>query len=580
MKTYGTLSRTSDKWVLEAEPHVVIRAKRVFTRLAKLHRGRLHLSDTLDTCRDLAWFLERYPVSMSDTDRTHLEGRAAAHFERETLVARLLSGMTEPRAFDLALPPRDYQRVAGEMVLRTGGLLLADELGTGKTVSAICMLSDPRARPALVVTMTHLTKQWEREIHRFLPGVSTHVLKSGQPYDLTKGRRTKPGQSTLPGIQTFPDVIITNYHKLAGWPETLAPLLKSVTFDEVQELRRGSDSQKGQAAYTIASKCDFRLGLSATPIYNLGSEIYAVMQALQPEALGTRSEFLAEWCGSTDSRGNAKLGDARAFGTYMRDSGLMLRRTREDVGREIPEVVRIPHEVDTDAAPLEDITSAAEQLASVIVDAQRGWDRVQAGRDLDVMVRHATGVAKAPYVAEFVRLLLESGEPVVLFGWHHDVYSVWKERLEAYRPAVYTGQESPAAKEEARERFVSGQTPLLIMSLRSGAGLDGLQERCRTVVFGELDWSPGVHEQCIGRIHRDGQAARVLAYYLIANEGSDPVIADILQVKRAQVEGIRNPTADIIEQLDVSGDRIRELAQAYLRKQRPERRQMQLEASA
>src|SRR5579884_3848269 len=43
------------------------------------------------------------------------------------------------------------------------------------------------------------------------------------------------------------------------------------------------------------------------------------------------------------------------------------------------------------------------------------------------------------------------------------------------------------------------------MSLRSGAGLDGLQEDCTVGVFGELDWSPEQHRQCIGRLDRDGQ---------------------------------------------------------------------------
>src|SRR5690606_4870756 len=119
------------------------------------------------------------------------------------------------------------------------------------------------------------------------------------------------------------------------------------------------------------------------------------------------------------------------------------------------------------------------------------------------------------------------------------------------------GSESFRQKEEAKKRFVEGDCPLFIMSLRSGAGLDGLQGVCNTVVFGELDWSPGVHEQCIGRVHRDGQNQSTNVYYLLATEGSDPIVADVLGVKRAQVEGIRNPDQDLIEKLDTSGDRVK-----------------------
>ena len=55
------------------------------------------------------------------------------------------------------------------------------------------------------------------------------------------------------------------------------------------------------------------------------------------------------------------------------------------------------------------------------------------------------------------------------------------------------------------EWFISGKTKVFVMSLRTGAGLDGLQEKCSTIVHEELDWSPGVHEQCRGRYFRDGR---------------------------------------------------------------------------
>jgi SNF2 family DNA or RNA helicase len=543
-------------WILKAQPHVMVRAKRVFAQLGAQYASQLVLSDTLEVCRDLAWFRERYPLEMTPADLERLEGQAIEHCKREEVIADVLSGDFVPRPFELALPPRDYQRVAADLALRMGALLIADDVGLGKTIEGICVLSEPATRPALIVTLTHLAKQWERELAKFAPGLRQHTLKHASVYPIRGG---------------IPDVIITTYSKLAGWAEHLAGKVRTVIFDEVQELRRGEKSDKGKAAYQIADAADFKVGLSATPIYNYGGEIYNVLRALAPAALGTWSEFQIEWCGAADAKGRAQLKDAKAFGTYLRSSGLMLRRTREDVGRELPEVIRISHEVETDEAPLKNITSAAEALARIILEKNesRRGEKMQAAEELNSIVRHATGVAKAPYVAEFVRILVANGERVVLFGWHHDVYSVWKERLSHYAPAMYTGAETPSQKEKERHRFLSGETPVLIMSLRSGAGLDGLQGVCHTVVFGELDWSPGCHEQCIGRVHRDGQGGSVVVYYLLATVGSDPVVADVLGVKRAQVEGLRNPQLDIIEKLDVSGDRIRELARRYLDGARP-----------
>ena len=142
-------------------------------------------------------------------------------------------------------------------------------------------------------------------------------------------------------------------------------------------------------------------------------------------------------------------------------------------------------------------------------------------------------------MAEFVRLLVENGEPVVLYGWHREVYSIWLDKLWELKPLMYTGTESVVAKNHAKNEFMAGRTKVLIMSLRSGAGVDGLQGICRTVVFGELDWSPGVHEQCIGRIHRDGQGDKVLAYYLMSDHGSDPEVARALGIKKEQSDGIK-----------------------------------------
>ena len=105
-----------------------------------------------------------------------------------------------------------------------------------------------------------------------------------------------------------------------------------------------------------------------------------------------------------------------------------------------------------------------------------------------------------------------------------------------------------------------------VARVRAGAGIDGLQKICRNVVFGEIDWSPAVHEQFTGRVYRDGQVDPVMAYYLLADSGSDPVVADVLGIKRAQLEGIRDPSANVIATNQTDPERIKRLAEDYLRR--------------
>lgn len=567
--TLGSIDydRKARTWIVRCEPHVSLRLKRVFGKLSTHSSGKHVISDTPENARDLEWFITRYPLESAH--ESHLRARAQEHRERTAIVDALLSRRSDPPEFSLAIPPREYQRIAAAILLSKGGLLLADDVGIGKTAAAICTFTDPRTLPAAVVTLTHLPRQWEAEINRFAPGLRVHIISKGTPYDIT-ARRTRGPQLALPG--SFPDVVILNYHKLAGWSETLARVCHSVVFDECQELRHGGMerskddvTKKYSAAEYLAQSVRFRLGLSATPIYNFGGEFFSVLRCLCPNELGTPDEFTREWC-TYGGNGRLLVKSPKSFGSYLRSSGLMLRRTRAEVGRELPAVSVIPHYVESDPEALDRVSASCAELARLILaqsETERGA-KMRASEELSNQLRQATGIAKAPYVAEFVRLLIESDESVLLYGWHHEVYRIWADRLKDLNPVFYTGQESVPQKEEAKRKFVERETKLLIISLRAGAGIDGLQKVCRTVVFGELDWSPGVHEQNVGRIHRDGQGEPVAAYYLLAEEGSDPTVAEALGLKRQQIEGVRRTDGEVIEKLQNDPGHIRKLAEAYL----------------
>lgn len=560
MRTYGTVRYDGKykKWRIQAEPHVLIRLKRVFAKIDTRQHGVLSLSATTENSRDLEWFIERYPMEVEPPDV--LTRLANEHKDAETVLHRLLTGV-DPLAhsLELKLPPRDYQTVAARVWRTVFGYLLADDVGLGKTASSITGLVEPGMLPALVVTLTHLPLQWKAEIEKFT-GLSVHILKKGTPYDITKYHNGK-----------MPDIIISNYHKLNGWAETFSGLLKAVVFDEVHELRH-SGSQKYNAAKHIADSVNFRLGLSATPIFGYGPEIFNVLEVLRPGALGTFEEFKNEWCvGIFNDK--SKIRDPQAFGIYLREAGLMLRRTRKEVGRELPPVQIIPHTIDADPEVLKNLKGKAIELAKLVL--QQGEDfkgqKMQAAGEFDLRMRQATGIAKAPYVADFVKFMhQETGKKIVLFGWHREVYEIWLERLRDLKPMLYTGTESPVQKNAAKVAFIEGDCQVLIISNRAGAGLDGLQKVCHIGVVGELDFAPGVHIQNTGRIDRDGQEESVLMYFMLAESGSDPIIADILGVKRQQLEGINNPKkgdGDLIEELSVDQDYVKKLAEDYLRKQ-------------
>src|SRR3546814_17457722 len=95
------------------------------------------------------------------------------------------------------------------------------------------------------------------------------------------------------------------------------------------------------------------LGLTATPIYNYGDEMHTVMSYINPDVLGSREEFLREWC--TPQGGNWRVTDPDALGSFLDDSGYRLRRDEDHpaVDRSLPKANIIDIMLDNDEVALQ-----------------------------------------------------------------------------------------------------------------------------------------------------------------------------------------------------------------------------------
>ena len=548
MRTYGALAYVGDSWVIGAlEPHAIIKLKALFPQIPAAAGPPFKFRDTPERAADLEWFVQRYPLGASEEDLRRLRGAVAAHEAAQEAMDAILKGDYQPPptvGLREGMSIRPYQAQAIALLNASGGLLVGDEVGLGKTFVTAGACLSPAALPAVVVCHAHLQRQWVEVIERFTT-LRAHAVRGTKPYP-------------------FPpcDVRVFRYSQLAGWADVLSWIgVGLVAFDEVQDLRRGVEHGgkpvlKGVAAMRLAGHAVRRLGLSATPIYNYGQEVWNVLSFLKPEALGDYNDFYREWC----SGGVVK--DPKALGTYLREAHAFIRRTKADVGQQMPPVNRIIDTIDYDHVEMASIEDLANDLA---VRATTGAfsERGEATRMLDLRVRHATGVSKAKSVAAVARILVEGGTPIVLVGWHRDVYEIWQHELRDLKPVLYTGSESAAGKHASREAFVNGETDILIMSLRSGAGLDGLQQRCSTMLFGELDWSPGVHHQCIGRLDREGQSEAVTAIFLVCDDGSDPPMMEVLGLKASQAAAIVDPHLGV-QRTAGDGEGLKRLVRRYL----------------
>lgn len=547
----GRLDYQNGAWLIaDLKPHVSIRFKDVFKGVKFGTRPPFILKDRHDRSFDLQWFVSRYPLDMTpraakrmaEGVQTYEDNRAAIEaMRRDGYMPALITGFRAPEE------ARRHQKRAAEMFRLKRRLLLLDDVGLGKTVSALASIADGWGLPAAVVVQPHLSTQWVKQyIERF-----THL----KAYEV-KDRNARD----LPPA----DIYLFRYSNIAAWVDYVDRLgIKTVIFDEIQELRHGRSTEKGLGARAFADSAENVLGLTATPIYNYGSEIWNVVEFVAPGALGTWDEFVTNWCSSHGS--HWIVTDPEALGSYLQEEGIALRRTDEDeeVAMSLPPLFKTVFEVGWNEGDAETDRDLQRRLALRVLNGHF-TERGDAARQLDLLVRQETGIAKARAVAAYVRTLAEAGEPVLLGGWHREVYRIWNECLADLNPVMFTGSESQPQKRAAREAMLSGRSKVMIMSLRSGSGLDGLQDVIAHAVIGELDWSPQVHRQFVGRIRRDGQKRPVTAHYLHVDGGSDPVILPTLGLKASQSHGILNPYGEATEATPVDDTRMRQLARAIL----------------
>lgn len=526
-RTYGTLSYNKRRkcWVVKGDPGVTELCKRLFPGTQTNRRGEARFTAHRRVVGELNWLMLRYPLNVRDADMPRWE--AALAEAREYVIrreeARLMPVRVTPSPTTFVGRLTPFQEEGLAFLLRTDRCLLADEMGLGKTVQALAMLSETGAYPALVVAPPHLMRNWENEIARFVrkpdgSPLSVHVLKGLKPYALPQA-----------------DLYLMHYLLLRGWKEALPEArIPTVIFDEIQELRHAG-TEKYSAASLLADAAQRVIGLSGTPIYNRGAEIWNVVNILDYHFLGDYESFTREWC---YGYGNQIVAKPELLGEKLREEGLMLRRTKGDVLSDLPPKRRLVMPVDSDDAVYRRLMEPVRQTLVQL----RGGEAANASQralwemEVERGERQATGIAKAPYVAQFVRALLDAGEKVLLFGYHHEVMDIYQRELHAYSPAFVTGRETPVMKERSVERFMTGKTDLCCISLRAAAGLN--LQRASCVVFGELDWSPAVHSQAEDRAHRMGQTDSILCYYLVSSGGSDQDMQDALGLKVSQFVGL------------------------------------------
>jgi SNF2 family DNA or RNA helicase len=186
------------------------------------------------------------------------------------------------------------------------GVLLADEVGLGKTIEAALVISQrwwEKQRNILLIAPASLRKQWAQELHEkfSLPSI---ILDAKQMKDLAKAGKPNP-------LGSGQGVIILSYEYAARIADQLQAVAWSlVVFDEAHKLRNVYKSVETSRAAILRDALASRqkLLLTATPLQNNLMELYGLVSIIDDTFFGSPDAFRAEFGGREDKAALTILG--------------------------------------------------------------------------------------------------------------------------------------------------------------------------------------------------------------------------------------------------------------------------------
>ena len=550
MKTFGTLEYIIDKysgswtWKITGVRAVMMISKLIPELWYGDGPNEVIIPDNTKNVSQIKLILDRYP----------LEILSKSVWQRKTSKKIIKKQIDQkPEKLSKAVAGKqfrgkllNFQKMGLDFLLKSSGnALLADDMGLGKTVQTLAYIaSEKQSLPALIVAPLVTLTNWQREIERFMKKKSRNgrIVENDVP-TITSIRSGKHGE-----ISDY-DFYLINYELLHKRQNDLAKLkIRTLVCDEVQHLR-SKTTQKYKAVKALASikSMKYRVGLSGTPIYNHGSEIWPIVDILKPGLLGNFKEFCEYFC-YQDEKGKAiVVPNKRDSLRYVLQRDVMLRRKKSDVLKELKDKVRYKETIDADETYYKnELNKIWSKLEEEQKNAETEFNKLSSYQRAIQSERQAAGVAKLHHVIDFVKNIMEIEESVVVFCHHKYIHKLLHESLQEFNPSSIIGGQNDKIRQKNIDNFQNGDTKLIIAGLRAG-NLGINLTRAKYVIFAELDWSPAIHRQAEDRLHRIGQKNTVFAYYLIGKRTLDEHVANILVDKSYEIDAIMDESHDSYE---------------------------------
>ena len=421
------------------------------------------------------------------------------------------------------------------------GGCLADDMGLGKTVQVLALLEARREAgegTSLVVVPRSLVFNWEQEALRFTPKL--RILVHGGP-------ERRRGTAHIGEY----DLVITTYGTLRRDVATLRSFeFDYAVLDEAQAIKNAG-TEGAKAARLIRAR--HRLAMSGTPIENRLSELWSLLEFLNPGLLGKASVFGSlvkrlEGPGNADEREQSRVMLARAVRPYI------LRRTKAQVTPELPE--RLEQTLVVDLSPRERTlynelrdhyrnsllgriaTQGMAKSKMHVLEALLRLRQAACHPGLVDPARRGDSSSKIDMLLTRVAEATAEDHKVLVFSQFTSLLSIVREQMDAGSTRyAYLDGDTRDRQKVVGEFQEDPECKVFLVSLKAGGV--GLNLTAAEYVY-LLDpwWNPAVEAQAIDRAHRIGQTRRVFASRLIARDTVEEKVLALQESKRDLADAI------------------------------------------
>lgn len=449
-----------------------------------------------------------------------------------------------------------HQRAGVAYLATAKRALLADEPGLGKSAQAIRALKKMRADgvdvfPALIVCPNTLKKNWERELRRWWPEVTTQIIRG------TAAQRKKQFDIIN---ETNIDIVIINWESLRAHSR-LAPYgsvaltrcsdcgghdesvsqnrcevhlreLNAINFKAViaDEIHRSKDpkSKQTRALWSATGDADIRFALTGTPIANNVVDLWSILHWLSPKDWPSKTKWIERMI---DTMLNA-FGGMLVLGVkphmqeefYKTINPYMRRMLKQKVLPWLPEVINDRRDVEMSSKQ----KKAYEQMRDLMLAELESGEVLTAPSILTQTTRlnqfansfatmelnEITGELKAVLAEPSCKVDALMGD--ISSGDFGDdsvaVCAVSKQLINLLSAAMtkakiehglITGDQNEDERQKAIDDFQSGKTKFILFTAQAG-GVGVTLTAARRLVMLQRPWSLVDHKQAMDRVHRIG----------------------------------------------------------------------------